>query len=47
MSSGVRISERQAEVYARRVALLQAEADLLNAQNAKSAVRMTRDNEGN
>ena len=47
MSTGVKISERQAEVYARRVALLQAEAELMDAQNAKSAVRMTRDNEGN
>ena len=47
MSTGVRISQRQADIYERRVALLQAEAELLNAQNAKSAVRMTRDNEGN
>lgn len=47
MQSGVKISERQAEVIARRVALLQAEAELMDAQNAKSAVRMTRDNEGN
>ena len=47
MQSGVQISEAQAEIYARRVALLQAEAELLDAQNAKSAVRMTRDNEGN
>ena len=47
MQSGVQISEAQAEIYARRVALLQAEAELLDAQNAKNAVRMTRDNEGN
>ena len=47
MRDGVDISEAQAEIYARRVALLQAEAELLDAQNAKSAVRMTRDNEGN
>lgn len=47
MESGVQISAAQAEIYARRVALLQAEAELLDAQNAKSAVRMTRDNEGN
>lgn len=47
MQDGVKISSAQAEIYARRVALLQAEAELLDAQNAKSAVRMTRDNEGN
>lgn len=47
MQNGVKISERQAEVIARRVALLQAEAELMDAQNAKNAVRMTRDNEGN
>ena len=47
MEAGVQISSAQAEIYARRVALLQAEAELLDAQNAKSAVRMTRDNEGN
>lgn len=47
MQSSVQISAAQAEIYARRVALLQAEAELLDAQNAKSAVRMTRDNEGN
>ena len=47
METGVQISSAQAEIYARRVALLQAEAELLDAQNAKSAVRMTRDNEGN
>lgn len=44
---GVQISETDAGIIARRVALLQAEAELENAKNAKSAVRMTRDNEGN
>ena len=44
---GVQISEVDAGIIARRVALLQAEAELENAKNAKSAVRMTRDNEGN
>ena len=47
MNTGVKISEAEAEIIARRVALLQAEADLMDAQNAKSMVRMTRDNEGN
>lgn len=47
MQAGVKISEVSAEIIARRVALLQAEAELMDAQNAKSAVRMTRDNEGN
>jgi uncharacterized small protein (DUF1192 family) len=47
LNSGVRMSEYQTEVISRRVALLQAEAELMDAQNAKSAVRMTRDNEGN
>lgn len=47
MDTGVKISAAQAEIIARRVALLQAEANLLDAENAKSNVRMTRDNEGN
>lgn len=47
LNSGVQMSEAQTEIIARRVALLQAEAELMDAQNAKAAVRMTRDNEGN
>ena len=47
MEVGTKVSAAQAEIYARRLALLQAESELLDAQNAKSAVRMTRDNEGN
>lgn len=47
MNSGVQMSETEAGIIERRVALLQAEAQLRDAQNAKSAVRMTRDNEGN
>ena len=47
MDSGVQMSETEAGIIERRVALLQAEAQLRDAQNAKSAVRMTRDNEGN
>ena len=47
MAAGAQVSEYETEIIARRVALLQAEAELENAKNAKSAVRMTRDNEGN
>jgi len=47
MANGVEMSSYETGIIERRVALLQAEADLQNAKNAKSAVRMTRDNEGN
>ena len=47
MAAGVEISEYEAGIIERRIALLQAEAQLRDAQQAKSAVRMTRDNEGN
>jgi hypothetical protein len=47
MASGVQMSSYETGIIERRVALLQAEADLQNAKNAKGAVRMTRDNEGN
>lgn len=47
MAAGVKISEYEAGIIERRIALLQAEAQLRDAQQAKSAVRMTRDNEGN
>lgn len=47
ISSGVKMSQYETEIIARRVALLQAEDQLLAARQAKSAVRMTRDNEGN
>ena len=47
MKDGVQVSEYETEIIARRVALLQAEAELENAKNAKNMVRMTRDNEGN
>ncbi len=47
ISSGAKMSQYETEIIARRVALLQAEDQLLAARQAKSAVRMTRDNEGN
>ena len=47
MGENYQISEGEAEILARRLALLQAEMQLEDARNAKSAVRMTRDNEGN
>ena len=47
ISSGAKMSQYESEIIARRVALLQAEDQLLAARQAKSAVRMTRDNEGN
>jgi hypothetical protein len=47
MASGVKLSQAQADLIAKRVELLKAEDDLLNARNAKNMVRMTRDNEGN
>ena len=47
MSSGVKLSQLQTDIIAKRVELLKAEDELLNARNAKNTVRMTRDNEGN
>ena len=46
MKSGAQVSEYEAGIIERRVALLKAEDELLAARNAKTAVRMTRDNEG-
>lgn len=46
MKSGTQVSEYEAGIIERRVALLKAEDELLAARNAKSTVRMTRDNEG-
>jgi hypothetical protein len=46
MKSGAQVSEYEAGIIERRVALLKAEDELLAARNAKSTVRMTRDNEG-
>ena len=47
MAAGAEISEGEATILEKRLALLQAEDQLMAARNAKSAVRMTRDNEGN
>ena len=47
MENGADISEGEATILEKRLALLEAEDQLLAARNAKSAVRMTRDNEGN
>lgn len=46
LQDGVNISEYEAGIIEKRVALLKAEDELLAARNAKTAVRMTRDNEG-
>ena len=47
MEAGAEISEGEATILEKRLALLEAEDQLQAARNAKSAVRMTRDNEGN
>ena len=47
MEAGAEISEGEATILEKRLALLEAENQLQEARNAKSAVRMTRDNEGN
>ena len=47
MEAGAEISEGEATILEKRLQLLQAEDQLMAARNAKSAVRMTRDNEGN
>ena len=47
MADGVEISEGEATILEKRLALLQAEDQLQAARNSKSAVRLTRDNEGN
>ena len=47
MAAGAEISEGEATILEKRLQLLQAEDQLMAARNAKSAVRMTRDNEGN
>ena len=47
MADGAQISEGEAAILEKRLMLLQAEDQLMAARNAKSAVRMTRDNEGN
>ena len=47
MEAGAEISEGEATILEKRLMLLQAEDQLMAARNAKSAVRMTRDNEGN
>jgi len=47
MADGAQISEGEATILEKRLMLLQAEDQLMAARNAKSAVRMTRDNEGN
>jgi len=47
MADGQQISEGEATILEKRLMLLQAEDQIMAARNAKSAVRMTRDNEGN
>ena len=47
MKEGAQVSEYEAGIIQRRVELLKAEDELLAARNAKSAVRMSRDTEGN
>jgi len=47
MAAGAEISEGEATILEKRLQLLQAEDQIMAARNAKSAVRMTRDNEGN
>lgn len=47
MAEGVEISDGEATILEKRLALLQAEDQLQTARNSKSAVRLTRDNEGN
>lgn len=47
MKDGAKISATEAETFKKRLAYLQAEAQLEDAKTAKTAVRMTRDNEGN
>ena len=46
-ATGAKMTQREVDILERKIALLQAEDELMNARQMKSDVRMTRDNEGN